>query len=259
MNFLIKDTSLLEGLGKMEFLKYKCIFDYWHPENLTSMDVGGSNQDVHTEDRPFLNAKINEQNQQKKTTKLSFKFDGRIPSPWDGNLKKAKIVICYANPASDENDKDHKDIMLKQLSGNAPLPTEIDAWKKWYEDKKFDRLGEFEGSNEISVFNLCPYASENMSDVNWRVASGLPSVWMAQKHLREVLIPKAIDGEIFLVIARAHRFWGVPYEGLDYSDKENPFKEKTNLRIQTNRSGIVSEEIAKAFKAWEKERPGETE
>jgi len=253
MNSFSKGTFISEGMDKMQLKKYACIFDYWHPENLTSMDVGGSNQDVHTEDRPFLNAKINEQNQQKKTTKLSFKFDGRIPSPWDGNLKKAKIVICYANPASDENDKDHKDIMLKQLSGNAPLPTEIDAWKKWYEDKKFDRLGEFEGSNEISVFNLCPYASENMSDVNWRVASGLPSVWMAQKHLREVLIPKALKGKIFLVIARAHRFWGVPYEGLNYLDEENPFKEKTNLWIQTNRSGIVSEEIAKAFKAWEKE------
>ena len=49
----------------MKLLKNACIFDYWRPENLTSMDVGGSNQDVHTEDRPFLNAKINEQNQQK--------------------------------------------------------------------------------------------------------------------------------------------------------------------------------------------------
>ena len=64
---MIKDTSLLEGLGKMEFLKYKCIFDYWHPENLTSMDVGGSNQDVHKKDLPFLIAKINEEKQQKKT------------------------------------------------------------------------------------------------------------------------------------------------------------------------------------------------
>ena len=79
---------------------------------------------------------------------------------------------------------------------------------------------------------------------------------MAQKHLREVLIPKAIDGEIFLVIARAHRFWGVPYEGLNYLDEENPFKEKTNLRIQTYRSGNVSEEIAKAFKAWKKNDQG---
>ena len=241
----------------MELLKYKCIFDYWHTDNLTSMDVGGSNQDVHKKDLPFLIAKINEEKQQKKTTKLSFKFNGRIPSPWDGNLEEAKIVICYANPASDENDGCYKKEMKEQLFGNASLPTDIPAWNKWYIKKKFDRLfdrlGEFEGSNEISVFNLCPYASENMSDVNWRVASCLPSIWMAQKHLREVLIPKALNKQIFLVIARAHHRWGVPYWGED-----NPFQTE-NLQIQTNRGGFITEEIAKAFKAWEKERPGETE
>ena len=228
----------------MKLLKNACIFDYWRPENLTSMDVGGSNRDVHTEDRPFLNAKIKQQNQQKKTTKLSFKFDGRIPSPWDGNLKEARIVICYANPASDENDDCYKEEMKEQLFGNASLPTDIPAWNKWYIEKKFDRLGEFEESNKISVFNLCPYASENMSDVNWRVASCLPSIWMAQKHLREVLIPKALNKQIFLVIARAHHRWGVPCWG-----KNNSFQTE-NLRIQTNRGGFITEEIAKGFKLW---------
>ena len=225
-----------------------CIFDYWDPDNLTSMDVGGSNQDVHEQDKSFLNDKKNEEEnaeeQQKKISKLSFKFDGRIPSPWDGNLRKAKIVICYANPASDENDINYDGEMEKQLSGNASLPTDIPAWNKWYKEKKFDRLGEFEGSNEISVFNLCPYASKNMSDVNWRVASCLPSIWMAQKHLREVLIPKALNKQIFLVIARAHHRWGVPYWG-----ENNPFQTE-NLRIQTNRGGFITEEIAKDFKLW---------
>ena len=38
-----------------------CIFDYWDPDNLTTMDLGGSNQDVHKKDLPFLRAKINEE------------------------------------------------------------------------------------------------------------------------------------------------------------------------------------------------------
>ena len=94
------------------------------------------------------------------------------------------------------------------------------------------------------MFNLCPYASENMRDVNWRVASCLPSIWMAQKHSREFLIPKALNEQIFLVIARAHQRWSVPYWS-----EENSFKNE-NLRIQTNQGGIIRKEMAKAFKTW---------
>jgi hypothetical protein len=134
--------------------------------------------------------------------------------------------------------------MENQLFGDAPLPTDIPAWDNWYKEKKFERLGGYKKSQEISVFNICPYASKDMSDVNWRVALCLPSVWMAQKHLREVLIPQALNGDIFLVIARAHQQWGVPYWG-----KENPFKNE-NLRIQTNRGGFIDEKIAEDFKKW---------
>ena len=69
MNFLIKDTSLLEGLGKMELLKYKCIFDYWNEKNLKILKEDGQNSRVHKEDFPFLTAKLREQNEAKKRIK----------------------------------------------------------------------------------------------------------------------------------------------------------------------------------------------
>ena len=228
-----------EAVGNMRINDYEDIFDYWQAKNLRSMEDSGSAQDVHKDDLPFL--KANEE----RAAQLTFDFKGRIPSPWDGNLKSAKIVICYANPLSDVDDATNKDKMLKQLSGSAPLPTDIDSWNRWYENKMFGRLGKFKNSNTISVFNLCPYASENMSDINWRTASCLPSVWWAQKHLREVLIPMALDKEIFLVIARAHKYWGIPsWDNIDL------FKEG-NLRIQTNRGGFIQEDIARDFMTWE--------
>ena len=219
---------------------YEDIFDYWQDANLTRLGESGFEQDVHKEDLPFLKPKMSEE----RGAQLSFDFKGRIPSPWDGNLQSAEIVICYANPLSDVDDTTNKAKMLKQLSGSASLPTDIDSWNRWYKQKMFGRLGEFENSYKISVFNICPYASENMSDVNWRVASCLPSVWWAQKHLREVLIPMALDKEIFLVIARAHKYWGIPsWDNIDL------FKEG-NLRIQTNRGGFIQEDIARDFLTW---------
>ena len=225
--------------------KYKDIFDYWQYENLESLEGNEYEKDVHKEDLSFLKPKMSEE----RGAQLSFDFKGRIPSPWDGNLKSAKIVICYANPVSDVNDGNNKEKMLEQLSGSAPLPTDIDAWNDWYQQKKFERLGEFENSDKISVFNICPYASVSMSDINWRVALCLPSIWWAQKHLREELIPRALKGEIFLVIARAHQRWGMPHW-----DNIESFKEG-NLRIQTNRGGYIKEDIARDFKTWEKRLP----
>jgi len=81
----------------------------------------------------------------------------------------------------------------------------------------------------VAIFNVCPYWSEEMGDREVRLAAGLPSVWAAQKHLREVLIKQALDGEIFLVVARKHQLWGV-VEGLDCE----------TLRLVRNRTGSLA-------------------
>jgi hypothetical protein len=236
--------------------KYDDILDFWKEKNLSSLNGDNDKQDVNICDLPFLRAKRKEQCDDKDKAEWSFKFDGRIPSPWDGNLVGAKFIICYANPAFHKDDKklENKKIMKKQLSGRESLPTQIETWKGWYKKKKLHLLDDLDDSDKLCVFNICPYASVDMSkDVNWRVASGLPSVWMAQRHLRETLIPKALKHEIFLVIARAHRFWGVPYEGHNSSLEDNPFKSE-NLRIQTNIPGTIDQDIVEAFNVWKENK-----
>jgi hypothetical protein len=52
-----------------------------------------------------------------------------------------------------------------------------------------------------------------MNGIEQRRAAGLPSVWQAQKYLREVLIPRAQTGNIYLVFMRKHFLWGIT-EGL---------------------------------------------
>ncbi len=91
----------------------------------------------------------------------------------------------------------------------------------------------------VAVFNICPYPSVNMPDRAIRFASGLPSVWAAQKHLREVLIPKALDKEIFLVIARKHQLWGV-IEGFDSS----------NIAFNRNRGGHLGPDLGDRIRRW---------
>ena len=66
-----------------------------------------------------------------------------------------------------------------------------------------------EARHMVAVMNICPYASQNMDGPETSHAAGLPSVWAAQKHVREVLIHKALRKEIHLVFLRKHELWGI--------------------------------------------------
>jgi hypothetical protein len=130
------------------------------------------------------------------------------PWPFDGPMETAKIVVCYANPAYSAEDKKHQELISKQRTGVEPLPR---PWHKFYKTRIADPLGKSVESleSQVAIFNVCPYPSISMPDRAIRFAAGLPSVWAAQKYLREVLIPNAKAGKIFLVIARKHMLWGV--------------------------------------------------
>jgi hypothetical protein len=168
------------------------LFDFW-----AKLPPG---ENIHPEDKPFLLA-----------NEHSFQTDHRPPGPMDGPLRSSKVVICYANSGYDELDKNHGELLRKQLTGTQLLPLhEMKHWRKWY-GSRLAKLGRplDEILNLVSIFNICPYSSVKMDDADVRVAAGLPSVWAAQKHLREELIPQALSGEIFLVIARKHQLWGI--------------------------------------------------
>lgn len=138
-----------------------------------------------------------------------------LPCPFDGPLENAKVVICLANPNyPDEDGKtdEFNRLIQEQRSGEEDLP---EAWDYYYEPRIAGPINvEMQQLRAVvAVFNVCPYASKNMNGIEQRRAAGLPSVWQAQKYLREVLIPRAQTGNIYLVFMRKHFLWGIT-EGL---------------------------------------------
>ena len=172
----------------------------------------------------------------------AFETNHRPPGPWVGPLMTAKVVICYANPGYDLKDRHRRELITRQLLGRECLP---DCWDKWL----LPRIGTIGLPTEVlravvSIFNICPYSSKEMNGSEVRLAAGLPSVWAAQKHLRDVLIPRALSGQIFLVVARKHQLWGM-VEG----------RECKTFRLIRNRAGHLAG-LGPEIGSWLREKHG---
>jgi len=96
-----------------------------------------------------------------------------------------------------------------------------------------------QASHQMAVINLIPYASENMDNLA-SIANCLPSSWVAQRFLREHLIPKAKKGETLLIMCRSAHLWGL--KSSHGSD---------NIIINKTRMGFTAEVKSKAL-AWRK-------
>ena len=152
------------------------------------------------------------------------------------------MVICLANPSYDS----HKDVAkLNQLvmslrSGEDPLPKEFDTFYRRITGPigaPLDNLRQY-----VAVFNVCPYASDNMSDDAVRLAAGLPSVWQAQKFLHEILIPRAQTGNIYLILIRKLQLWGIT----------QCVEDDGNLRVIRNRAinGVMPSKLGTEIHEW---------
>lgn len=144
----------------------------------------------------------------------AFTFDkGIFPWPFDGTLDQAKVVFCLANPSCEKVVKKDElnQMILTQRSGEEALPYEFDLTFDRFYKKILQPIDLPIGavSRRIAVVNACPYSSSEMTDHQVRVAAGLPSLWQAQKYLREVLIPRALTGNIYLIMIRRHSLWGI--------------------------------------------------
>ena len=159
---------------------------------------------VHPDDKALLSLE-KARGRHKKPAAFELEFR---PCPFDGPLETARLVICLANPKYTGLQGDINQLILAQREGTAPLPQE---WDDWYAPRIAKRLKLSMNAvrHLVSVLNVCPYASPNMDGAETSHAAGLPSVWAAQKHVREVLIPRALQGEIHLVFLRKHELWGI--------------------------------------------------
>ena len=193
----------------------------------------GRNDKVHPDDRPHL------------SDVPGLFTDTNPPCPFDGPLERARVVVCLANPNYPAGD--FTDLILEQRCGEDLLPEE---WRYYYEPRIATPIGLPMDTLRtlVSVFNVCPYASAEMDDRAQRLVAGLPSVWQAQAYLRQVLIPRAQTGTIYLVILRKHRLWGVTE-----SKPASP-----NCRIIRGRelSGAISAGVGQEIRRWLLKRVG---
>lgn len=164
------------------------------------------------------------------------------PCPFDGPLDQAKVVICLANPKYDEpiDIANLNELIFALRSGEEPLPNKFDEFYKRIFgpiDVPLEKLRSL-----TAVFNVCPYASVEMQAGAIRNASGLPSVWQAQKYLREVLIPRAQTGNIYLIFIRKLQLWGIT-KGIE---------EIGTLRVipKRARNGVMTNELGSEIKVW---------
>lgn len=198
-------------------------------------------ESIHPEDEPYFAY------EKKHGCRGSCDFvtDDYGPWPFDGPLESAKVVVCYANPLYSIGDKSHQGLIARQRSGVEPLP---EPWYGFYRPRIAKPIGlEIEELvGDVAVFNVCPYPSISMPERAIRFAAGLPSVWAAQKHFREVLLPKAREGKIFLVIARKHMLWGV-HEGITGE----------NIACVRNRYGALQDELGRRIHEWLRAQPKE--
>jgi hypothetical protein len=173
------------------------------------------------------------------------------PGPFFGPLKTASIVLCYANPSVDSGSsevmasKEWQEILSTQLDGKQPYPYNIPGWNQWFRPvAKHLYADDIEAAaKNIAVFNLIPYASFNMDKVK-SVANCIPSVWAAQNYLRDVLIPKAKDGQILLIMCRSSQYWGLRSshgsKNIIMNNVRRGFTEKTKAIVNDwrNRDGV---------------------
>lgn len=195
-----------------------------------------SEDGVHPVDAPFFD--FDSEKPAEDRLAADFRTSDYGPWPFDGPLDSAKVVVCYANALYDRQDILHRECIRAQRSGVEDLPHQ---WDWYYEPRIGSALGipVADLRRIVSVFNICPYPSTSMPDRAVRFAAGLPSVWAAQKHLREVLIPKAQAGELFLVMARKHQLWGV-IEGFACN----------NIAFSRNIGGHLGPTLGGKIRAW---------
>lgn len=141
-----------------------------------------------------------------------------LPVPWAGPLCTAKVYFLFLNPGLTEQDRVEearpafKTVLRANLSGDQPyfyLMKEYASHPghKWARQTFGSDVTEA-SAGDICMLQLVPYHSEK-GDVARRVAPTLPSSLMIRRFVSESLIPRAMAGEIGIVVARSAKLWGI--------------------------------------------------
>ena len=146
---------------------------------------------------------LTEKNKKLKVGSPYFLHYDMDPCPFEGDLRKAKVVLLLANPAVIDDDTDkinHNWIAdgwgIKNLSREEPT--------NWYKKRFKSLLDENKGrdwlwlSNQMAMIQIIPWASKKWRDVR------LPS-----RHLMAETVEKLIEvnPNVLLVVMRQKKYW----------------------------------------------------
>jgi hypothetical protein len=161
-----------------------------------------------------------------------------LPGPYQGNLGTADIVVLMLNPGlgladyyTDDNVEHSaqvKKLIRQDLDGMEypfiSLNPEY-SWTggfRWWEKKLRKVLlriaeAKFKGryvgalkhlSQRMACIEMVPYHSRTFGA--GKIIKDLPSAQAAKSYVHETLLPKALQGEIKLIVTRKISYWGLP-------------------------------------------------
>lgn len=141
------------------------------------------------------------------------------PLPWIGRIRDAKAYVLLLNPGLSPEDEryetersDFRNTLHRNLRGEADyvyLMPEFDdhPGHRWAYTTFGPDISERD-RDRICVLQLVPYHSANGAAAR-RIAPTLPSSIAMQRFVRDTLLPRAMAGEVALVVARSQKLWGV--------------------------------------------------
>ncbi len=159
---------------------------------------------------------------------------GLVPIPYMGNLSEASIFLLMLNPGlhpvdyfSEERFNDYRDLLidnLHQKNGSEFLC--LDPRWSWHSGGQY-WLGKFQDlavnlssttvsfkdvlkvlAQQVACVELMPYHSPSFHVPN-ALLQKLASVQLVQRFAKEDLWPRALRGEILLVVTRQVGRWGL--------------------------------------------------
>lgn len=163
-------------------------------------------ENIHPEDIPFLPQGY---------------FQTHLhPVPWVGSIKHAKVFLCYLNPGysplDDAYERDRPDfvsVLRANLLGEGPYFYLLNKFHDhpghaWARAKLGKDLLQAE-LEHICVLDLVPYHSEKGSKCK-PLAAKLPSSQRMIRFVKETIFPRAVSGEVALIVVRQEHSWALP-------------------------------------------------
>ncbi|QTH72980.1 hypothetical protein [Pseudoalteromonas xiamenensis] len=154
------------------------------------------------------------------------------PGQINGNLRTAPVVALFLNPGFEDEDEqvfekeDCRILLFEQIIGESDFPLWFNRWRKWFLQRvKLDGMTDEKIGKNVSIFNVCSYASRDAKRLKPSILNSLPSsqaafyIPLAVNNFEIIknsiwfsLLPVAV-GVLYLVLAKTYWF-KIPFMGV---------------------------------------------